>query len=199
MTSVRAMPMQPDRASARAAGGARGAVLAVSAIFVAGCSQNNSPGPPVDAGVPVEEPVIEAAPEDAPLTPEGCQQGQTCQCVGTIAACVGPGAETPCTTAAECTVNNPVAICAMGADGGVCTTRCAREAGACSSTLCPTGYVCQQPPTGTHQQVCVAPSALAPLSCNNDYDCQYNGLPDASCKITDTGGGPYCILPCVPP
>jgi hypothetical protein len=79
----------------------------------------------------------------------------------------------------------------MGGDGGhTCAKRCAKMGGCGVAATCPSGYVCESPPipVGNGGPVCIVPSMLQPLQCNQDVDC----APIPGSKCTASG----CILQC---
>jgi hypothetical protein len=174
--------------------------LAVLLSLVAACSSTAGNPPPtmsfvVDASDDSEAGEIADVDVDGPMTQEGCQQGQACVCVGSAGVCQG-GSVAPrsCAMPIDCEPNRAIQLrdmlcISMGGDGGLtCAKRCAKMGGCGGGAMCPSGYVCEQPPIGAPYPVCIVASALQPPQCNQDADCV--AIPGAKC----TASG--CILQC---
>jgi hypothetical protein len=162
------------------------------------CTSSTSSPPPVpDAGM--EEDVTDSGPMEPSdvLTPEGCMQGQTCECVGLASACMGGPPAKSCVMQVECepSVTQVDMLCLIpdGGTMGTCAKRCAKNGGCTppgmSSVMCPLGYVCEQAPIGPNYPVCIVPNALMPPNCTIQADCT-NMIPGGKC----TAQG--CLLPC---
>jgi hypothetical protein len=178
------------------------ATLAVLLSLVAACSSTAGNPPPtmsfvVDASDDSEAGEIADVDVDGPMTQEGCQQGQACVCVGSAGVCQG-GSVAPrsCAMPIDCEPNRAIQLTdmlciSMGGDGGLtCAKRCAKMGGCGVAATCPSGYVCAAPPipVGNGGPVCIVPSMLQPLQCNQDVDC----APIPGSKCTASG----CILQC---
>jgi hypothetical protein len=181
---------------------AESATLAALLSLAAACSSAGNPPPAVstasdasddsDAGQPPPDVDV-----DAPLTPEGCQQGQACSCVGSAGVCTG-GTVTPrsCAQPLDCEPNRAIQLAdmlcvAMGDDAGrFCAKRCAKMGGCAGGAMCPAGYVCESPPIpiGAGGPVCIVPSMVQPPQCNQQADC--TAIPGSTC----TASG--CVLQC---
>jgi hypothetical protein len=178
------------------------ATLAMLLSLAVACSSAANPPPTVstavDASDDAEAGDMSDVDVDGPLTPEGCQQGQACVCVGAAGVCQG-GSAAPrsCAMSLDCEPNRMIQLAdmlciSMGGDGGrTCAKRCAKMGGCSASPVtCPSGYVCESPPipVGNGGPVCIVPSMLQPLQCTQDVDCA--SIPGSKC----TASG--CILEC---
>ena len=178
----------------------RGAVavgVLVSSCLAWGCS-NSTASPPRTLPEASDEDVIDSGPdvESDVVTPEGCLQGESCDCVGLVSACMG-GTAKSCFMQMDCemSVTQADMLC-VGADGGsapgVCARRCAKDGGCTPAGMmvtCPAGYVCEQAPIGPSFPVCIVSHALMPPDCTIDADCN-RMIPGSKC----TAQG--CVLAC---
>lgn len=171
--------------------------MLVSGCLSWACSNSTAPPPPRPIPEASDDDVNDAGMvESDVLTPEGCMQGQSCDCVGLVSACMG-GMAMSCFQPMDCemSVTQADMLC-VGADGGsspgVCARRCAKDGGCVAmgmTVTCPSGYVCEQTPLGNPSYpVCLVPHALQAPDCNIDADCK--AIPGSKC----TAQG--CVLAC---
>src|SRR5260221_8887648 len=128
---------------------AEGTALAALLFLATGCSSSTSSPPPTagDGGDEAEAgPSLPDVDVDGPLSAEGCEPGQSCDCVLAVSVCRGgPRAPRSCNMPLDCepNVQSQDMLCVATDDGGprVCARRCAKTGG-CGGASCPGGYVC---------------------------------------------------------